>query len=257
MRGALLRIVAVAVVAAAASCTSSDESVSGAAPSPVSNLEVQKVTDAEVHLRWSLPPTSVESITILRNGTAIASLPGSTKEFTDQRVDPGTRYRYEVKTTSGAVSSSPVEISTKTIVPPVNEARLDGTYKMTFTTLSSNVDNPGPSVTKGRWRLIPLCNQGPCDARFKTLSGGYSTRLAWIPSDGRYQGSAQRKAYYVCGSQDIDAIAQITVTPDSARINDGNWTATRFRGKLIYDQNESSSCFARAHEEIALEGRRK
>jgi hypothetical protein len=193
MRGALLRIVAVAVVAAAASCTSSDESVAGAAPSPVSNLEVQKVTDAEVHLRWSLPPTSVESITILRNGTAIASLPGSTKEFTDQRVDPGTRYRYEVKTTSGAVSSSPVEISTKTIVPPVNEARLDGTYKMTFTTLSSNVDNPGPSVTKGRWRLIPLCNQGPCDARFKTLSGGYSTRLAWIPSDGRYlRGPAPR-----------------------------------------------------------------
>jgi hypothetical protein len=224
-------------------------------PSPVSNFEVANVSDSAVNLRWTLPDTEIDALVLLRNGQKLATVGDSATRFTDNKVDPGTRYTYEIETASINVLSAPVKVTIKTGVPPVTEARLDGTYPMTFTLLSSNVVDPGRSVTHGRWRLTPLCKHGPCDEKLVSLSGNYASRLAWIPSGQKYRGSVQQKNYYVCGSTGIDAIEAIVVTADSAKVIDGEWTATKLRGQLIYDQNENDSCFPTAHEELALQGK--
>jgi hypothetical protein len=152
---------AATLILTVSACTSDGNAGSSqsAPPSPVSNLEVAKSTDSEVDLRWELPAGPIDGLVVMRDKSKIASLGEGTTHFTDGKVDPGTRYVYQVFTKAGDLISTPVRAATKTQVPPTAEARIEGTYTMTFTLLSSNVSNPGPSVTKGKWRLTPLCKR--------------------------------------------------------------------------------------------------
>jgi hypothetical protein len=250
----LARMLAVTLLVAA--CTSGKEAGSSQSvpPSPVTGLEIAKSTDSEVDLRWTLPTSPIDGLIVMRNKNKVASLGEGTTQFMDGKVDPGTHYVYQVLAKAGALMSTPARAATKTPVPPTSEARLEGTYAMTFTLLSSNITNPGPSVTKGKWRLTPLCGKGPCDAKMESISGKYEVRLAWIPSAQHYRGAVQRKSFFGCGTVNLDATAQVTVDADNAKVISGSWVATQIRGQVVYDQSENGSCFPQAHEALAIHG---
>lgn len=223
-------------------------------PGLVTNLEVAKATDGQVLLRWDLPSPAPDAVVIDRNGSQLTKLSGTASHFVDKSVDPGTRYTYEVSTTSSSLTSDSVRAVTKTGVPSVSEARIDGVFAMTFTLLSTNVTGTQPNASKGKWSLIPVCPQGPCDLKLDSLSGKYTVRLAWSPSGQRYRGAVQRKSYYTCGTTNLDAVEQVVVNADKAKVVNGEWVAIRIRGQLTFDQNENSSCFPQAHEEFAFTG---
>jgi hypothetical protein len=225
-------------------------------PQRIASLEVAKSTADEVRLRWRSADPPPDELIITRNGERLKQLPGSAVMFTDTKVSPGTRYVYEIVARKGELDSDPVRAVARTLVPPVTEAVLEGTFSMSFTLLSSNISNPGPNVETGKWRLTPLCRSGPCDVRMESLSGKYGLRLAWLPSSEQYKGAVVHKDYYVCASKDLDAILQVVLSADSAKVVEGIWIATKLHGQLTYDANEASICLEQAHEVLAVRGSR-
>jgi hypothetical protein len=90
------------------SAVSTEKRITTATPSPV-GLTAGTATGTSLSFSWSRPPQSPvpDTYTVLRAGTTISTVPGTTTTYKDSGVTPGAAYRYQVSAEWGGHSSQP------------------------------------------------------------------------------------------------------------------------------------------------------
>jgi hypothetical protein len=94
------------------------------APGPPGGLSAT-ATPSSVSLSWAAvsDPSGIGSYTVIRNGTSVGSVPGSTTTYFDGAVAPNTTYQYQVVATDGAgnasTPSAPFPVTTPGTVPAI------------------------------------------------------------------------------------------------------------------------------------------
>ncbi|MGH9079647.1 MAG: fibronectin type III domain-containing protein, partial [Acidimicrobiales bacterium] len=104
--------------------TTTSWTVDTSPPSTPTNLKGTAVSSHEIDLTWSQSSdnTGVTGYDVLRNGSPIATVSGSTLSFADTTVAPSTTYQYAVDARDGAgnvspPSSPPVPVTTPAAAP--------------------------------------------------------------------------------------------------------------------------------------------
>jgi hypothetical protein len=186
-----------------------------------------------VSLSW-MPPLAGGEVTtyvVLREGEEIGRLGRATTTFTDEEVDVGARYGYEVFAIGdeGRGRPSPVA-SVQTPIPPIEHARFGGFYgiRLVFRQidlLSRYEGVPNPAVgdrTFQEWDIVPVCTafEGACNISL----------FGWeLVSDGRaYTGSLPSEA--MCGNERVDSKQTVTLRVTDAKVLGRVLTVTAFTG---------------------------
>lgn len=189
-----------------------------------------------VRLRWS-PPLAGGAVTryvVSRDGAELDRVGARSTEFLDPDVIPGKRYEYEIAAIGeeGRGPPSP-PVSTEVPLPPLEHARLSGTYDVTLTfrridllSRFQGVDDPAVGDrTFQTWVLTPECvtSAGACDVRYFAQ--------ATLERRGKvYVGPVQSEAR--CGQQEVRSTETLTLQPTRAEVFEGVFIAVAIRGKI-------------------------
>lgn len=217
-------------------------------PSPPAELSAAQDLDAKarpyrVVLTWATPSTLPERAhyEVRRDDTHVGDVDPPTHRFVDDDVVPGERYRYEVRVvTSDGTFSDPAVVRVRTPLPPIVEARLQGTFdvKSRFTAKSGygNYDAPGFG-----WRFRPKCGDGPCDVALADILHD-ELRITLRRSGGTYRGTYTGKFTLACGNTDIVSSVTLELRVATASVIDGSWRATRLAGTLSQRESSQLGC---------------
>lgn len=202
-----------------------------------------------MELVWSGPATGPvpDQYEVFLNGTEIAAVPGSTTDYLEASLDPGTSYQFSVVAIRGTMQSPHSRtLTVRTTTPPPSDAVLDwsGTVSVEDT-VGSFTDNSGskpiqrnPGDTwQESWYFTADCASGPCDA---TITGSLTGRnfSAQLSRKGlTYSGKATMDNSWTCQgySQDYNSTLQIQVTGKSTGVVGGVWSITSFTATLQED----------------------
>lgn len=239
------------------SCTGGrDSSISSSRPAlaSVASLRLGDVQPDSVTLKWHLTPGPAESVQVLRDGHVLAIVDASLSEYTDATTGPGARYEYEVAVVVGDVASAPAVVNTRTPVPPVNEARLQGHFdRVVITTIESTLNDSTGKPEIAEWLLRPLCKKGSCDVRLNSISGRYTARLAYL-SNHTYKGLVIRRSFLECGTTPADAREEFALRVTRARVLDGVWVASELNGTIEIRNADNWNCLP-GYEKSAVRAR--
>lgn len=195
--------------------------------------------EPSVQLRWS-PPVAGGAVTryvVFRDGSELERLDARATEFVDPEVILGARYEYEVSAIGDEGRGPPSPpVSAEVPLPPLELARLSGTYDVTITFLKidllsrfQGVDDPavGDRAFES-WVLTPECvtSAGACDVRFFTQ--------ATLERKGRvYVGPVQSEAG--CGGEPVRSIQTLTLRATRGDVFEGVFIAVAIGGKIEVD----------------------
>lgn len=138
---------------------------------------------------------------------------------------------------SGSLESSHSDaIRVETETPSLSAARLEGRWRVLYTVTDSNLSNfqPGKPL-KFFWELDPRCEDGACSADlFIPLARNPGANGSLIRDGAEYDGGIRKASLGFCGDEDNppNDSAVISVRLTRARGSQGEWVATRFRGKF-------------------------
>jgi hypothetical protein len=200
-----------------------------AAPTTFTSAEVS--TDSAV-LTWQPPPgTAPDHYVVVRNGTDVGTVPAGTLTYRDTTLTPGSSYAYDiVAITEGQRSDPATGVTVTTRTPPLEQARLQGTWTATLT-----VTKPGQTtLKKGQtaqdpWAFAPSCAQGPCPVRLSGSLAGEAFTLNLKRDGARYSGSAKVNLVK-CGETKVTNTIKVTVTVTQGKAREGTWTASAWSG---------------------------
>lgn len=227
----------------AASCTGDQQAPSESKPkvAQIRSLRLVNVEPDKVIFEWSLTTGVADSIEVTRDGIRMELLTGGEVRFVDSDVIPGSRYTYEVTALAGSQRSQPQALPARTPVPPIGEARLDGSFRVVFVVLESTLAGQQGNAPE-RWEFEPVCPDGPCDTRLRAAEDGFSVRLAYFPARGRYEGLGVEKGGFRCDGVPNDARTHLMFRVLRARVIDGAWTASKLTGRIKQDDFGEVSC---------------
>jgi hypothetical protein len=186
----------------------------------------------ELHLAWDPPAEGpVDHYRVSRDGTLVDGdvvLPS----WTDRTVVPGTRYTYSVVgVMTDGKRARPQHTTIRTDFPPLEDARLQGTFVMVLhLARSSGTHNP---VQGGRvvFRFEPRCARGPCGVRWTIRDRDTDMRLA---RDGTTYVARGRTPLLLrnCLGDEVDETVKARLRVVSATVRHGRWQATKIEGTL-------------------------
>jgi hypothetical protein len=224
-------------------------------PLQPTGLAVKGETTSSLEIAWSgpaagPPPGGYE---ILRNGTALTTVPGSITSYTDKGLDPDTGYSYQVIAVTGSNQSpaSATLTSARTTKPPLSAAVLTWSGPVTEKMISINPAETGwqlqpGSSTRDTWTFSPVCSSGPCDATLTGAYDGYPITAKLTRSGATYTGTAQLKNDYYCSNkrQAYSGTLTVNVSVNGAGTQGGVWTATSIAGHETVNIPVAYNCYA-------------
>lgn len=211
-----------------------------------------KATAFRVVLNWTPPAGDVERYALYRDGAALTTIPGTTATYTDEGVTPGLPYSYEIESRRGDDASERVAIDTETTVPPLQSARLDGTFdiKTTFVRKMGYGDYQNPNFG---WRFAPQCPEGPCTVVVRDIHDkAFRARLE--RRGARYFGTYTGQFTIECGGTRSTSTVDLDLHVDAAEATDGEWRATRISGSMEQSEAAQLGCQA-AEATFSVHGR--
>jgi hypothetical protein len=224
------------------SSSPASETMSGQTP-PLqpTGLAVESSTTGSLQIAWRGPAAgpAPDHYEIDRNGTALATVPGTVTSYTDQGLSPATAYTYRVVAITGTQRSqaSAALASVYTSKPSMSDAVLSYTGTVTEKMLSITPAAPGWTFKLGAtktdsWTITPDCVSGPCSATLDGAYNGYTYSTTLTRSGATYTGSTTLKDYYYCIDQSntFSATLNISITVSNASTQGSAWTATAFTG---------------------------
>jgi hypothetical protein len=247
---ALATIVAIAV-AVSSDGSEREESIGAAEsasvsaePTPTSPHRLRAAPGSfRVVLTWSPGegPTP-DGYTIYRDGLTIGVAEATDRRFVDDEALPATPYRYAVRSYVGTYGeeSNPASVRTRTPTPPPATARLQGVYEVEMEMTSSYGVTDVDDET-GAWRMVPDCDEGPCDTRMGDLNGPLP-RIELTRSGAVYDGDATSQAGFQCGGVGITATYRLHLRVEKAAVVAGMWRASRLTGTLSISLPEALGC---------------
>ena len=207
-----------------------------AAPSPSLVPPAGLVASPEpfaVTLSWSQPSggSPIDAYVIYRNDTLVDQVEAGTTSYTDDAVDPGRRYRYRLQAKAGSLSTDYVSVVVRTPKPRLRDARLAGTFNVTFTFLSSS----GFTSTSGKftagWKFKPKCKTGPCDVTWSDITAK-SLKATLKRKGAKYTGNDSGTFFATCGSTLVTSDLTIEFEVKRAKGLDREWRAIRDIGQF-------------------------
>lgn len=225
-----------------AGCTSGGGAGSSAAPGPGPAVVDLRVSQARVWapvgltwaitLSWQPPPaTAVDHYELRRDGIPLGGAL-TTTSYRDADVDPATSYTYQVVTIpSNGVPSQPAVLKVRTNAPPLEEARLGGSFLVRMRVTSSKGLAADPSSGSLMFRYDPRCAAGPCSVHWSVRGRG--PRASLTRDGARYAGSG-RGAFLIrsCKGGTIPERLQLTTRVVAGGPIHRTWRATRIEGTL-------------------------
>ena len=196
-----------------------------------------------VLLTWSgpVPDDPLDRYEIRRDDVFIGSLLSSLRRFTDRDVVPGERYVYEVRveTTEGAYSDA-AKLRVRTPVPPLKEARVQGTFDVRATFVSKTGYGDYPAPTFG-WKLSPTCGSGPCSVEVRDNRWD-ELRFTLARDGGTYEASFTGRGYLECRGTPGTSTISISVHVAKAKVIGGAWRATKLSGTFRHSEVAQLGC---------------
>ncbi|MGH2572844.1 MAG: fibronectin type III domain-containing protein [Actinomycetota bacterium] len=188
-----------------------------------------------VELSWTQPPGGGQIVgySVYRNGDLAGRATPPATTFTDDEVDPGKDYTYELAATGVGIVSERASVTVKTKVPPLRAARVEGTFDVRAKQVSQfgYIEDFEP-FTLG-WRFRPKCDSGPCDIVWSDVL--FRSFRATLDRKGlNYSGSDSGRWTGQCGTvTNLTATMTIEFRVVKARGRGGEWRATRLVGTLV------------------------
>ncbi len=227
------------------SSSGSEGTASSAAPKPLpapASLTAS-ATPFTVKLDWVAPQGGgFESYVITRNGADVARVPSTATRYSDETVSPKHRYVYAVTTAHGFTTSAPVTARVKTPMPRLAAARLIGYFNV-HPSVTSQYGYTHLSVDPSGWHFTPTCRTGPCNAIWSDNQSGKVHARA-LRRGGTYHTTFHGFLFANCGSAHETSSLDFTIRITKARVNDGEWIATRFKGTLTRGEAQQLGCVA-------------
>jgi hypothetical protein len=212
------------------------------APTPPASLKA-RAKPFVVVLTWTgpLPDDPLDRYEVHRNGTFIGYATPAERKYRDTSALPGKRYRYEVRVeTEDGVFSDPVRVRIKTPIPPLVQARVEGTFDAR-TSFNSKVGYGDYTAPTFGWELTPVCASGPCAVRLRD-SFYDDLRIKLNRSGGSYAGSFSGQIGLQCQGTPSTSTGSITLRVAKARVVDGEWRATLLEGTMTHQEAAQLGC---------------
>lgn len=203
-------------------------------------LAVTGKTKNSLTITWTQPASgpAPDDYEILRNGQPIAVIAGTAASYTDNELDPATKYRYQVVAVRDDITSPGSKaVTAETIKPPLSAATLtwgaNVTAKMEslYPADSKWAVQPGSSE-QDFWTIKPACTSGACNATLDGMIDGSAFTVRLTRSGLTYSGSAQvpDAAYCQSASDKLTGTVTVTITAKSAGARGILWTVRSFSG---------------------------
>ncbi len=237
--GSTHRYTVVAVSGTTRSHHSIETAVRTITPHPV-GLRRGRSTISSVVFRWSRPPSSPvpDGYVIVRNGTTVGRVPGTTRSYKDRRLAPASAFRYRVKAVWGSRRSAPSAVlRVRTLAPPVSAARLPGSWpvRIKVTSTGGGTIEVGDTSTE-TWRFHQKCRAGACAV---VVSGAFSSHdfnMTLTQSGADYSGTTHAHIVH-CGSSalsatDVQNTLTLRITVKKGQARKREWVATSWVGSM-------------------------
>jgi hypothetical protein len=239
-----------AALIVAPGCVSGSSSGSGgtassAAPKrlPVPASLTARATPFKVKLHWvAAQGGGFDGYVITRNGASVARVPSTRTGYSDDTVSPKHRYVYAVTTARRFRTSAPVTTRVKTPMPRLAAARLIGYFNV-HPRVTSQYGYTRLGVAPSGWHFTPTCRTGPCNAIWSDNQSGKIHARA-LRHGGSYHTRFHGVLFANCGSAHETSSLDFTIHITKARVSDGEWIATRFKGTLTRGEAEQLGCVA-------------
>lgn len=223
---------------------SKEISATTATPPPTS-LAAGTVTINSISFRWAAPADAPapDEYVILRDGSNIGSVSGTTTSYKDTALSPMTAYEYEVAAVwSGHRSNASDALKVSTAKPSVASARVSGTYDVRIRIKTSGGGDLRPGLAwNDSWSFAPKCSSGPCSV---TLEGeispggfsshGFTVTLNRYPG-GIYTGTTRAHITH-CGVKplvvDVTNTISVRLKVTGGEMSSDVWTATTMSGSM-------------------------
>jgi serine/threonine protein kinase len=219
----------------------------GAAPAQPTRLTAGPATDTSVAISWSAPSSGPlpSRYLILRNGSVIGSVAGTTTSYRATGLAPGISYSYQVLAVRGgsrSPRSSPIMVTTAT--PPVSAAVLAGADTVHYKDVRTYGLASKLSLRTDTWSFRPKCATGTCSVDLAGAVGGSQFTAILHRSGAVYRGKTTLKNGVVCGSVSSESSLTIQIAVRTGRPADGQWLAASWAGRLILYSPSTAKCFA-------------
>lgn len=199
--------------------------------------ECREITPS-VTLEWS-PPIAGGEVTayvVRREGEEIGELDASTRTFTDEDVEIGQRYGYDVFAIGDEGSGRPSPTADVEVpAPPIEHAHFGGDYTVALEfrrigLLSRYEGVVDPAVgdrTVQTWDLLSTCPplEGACDVALF----GFELKRRGHTFKGRVDSQAR------CGNKELQAKEIVTITVTKAQVVGQVLIVTAFKGRSEVD----------------------
>ena len=189
-------------------------------------------SDWALHLVWD-PPTGspIERYEVARNGSVVDEQVAEAA-WTDPQVRPGARYRYAViGITEDGGRTLPARTSIVTGMPPLADARLQGSFVMMMR-VEDSVGTHG-HVEGGRvvFRFDPRCARGPCSVRWTVRDRATDVLL---DRDGTTYAARAETPLLIRNCLGGETAEEVDATFDvvEAAATRGRWRATKIEGSI-------------------------
>jgi hypothetical protein len=206
------------------------------APSPTIFAPVALTEEAEafaVTLSWTQPGggTEIARYSVYRNGVHVAAVTPPTTTYTDEDVAPGKKYTYEIEALGDGLVSDRASIDVKTKVPPLKDARVQGTFNVSLTTTSQYGFQESLGKFTLGWRFSPKCDSGACNVTVKVLS--FKELKGTLKREGTsYTGHDNGKFNASCAGTRTSSTLTFHLTVKKAKAISDEWRATKLVGSL-------------------------
>ena len=238
-----------AVVAGSGSKRSiaSTEMVVRTLPAAPTALQAIDRTRTSVTLQWTPPAVgrAPDGYVVLRDGSEVARVAGTTQTYRDTGLVPVTTYTYTVVTIKGDLQSAEsTALDATTLPPPVTSALLSGPWvvdgKIVKATTGIMLDDaPALGQTfSSTWTFSPKGTGTPSPVSVSGEYGGEYFTVTLRPSGGTYTGSTKAHIGHCvtpAGSRDIKDTVRLTLTVKAAEVASTTWSATSWTGTLRID----------------------
>jgi serine/threonine protein kinase len=212
-------------------------------------------TISSVAFRWSSPATgpAPDRYEILRDGRPVASVPGNIAFYQDKGLAPDSFYKFQViAIRGGRLSSESAVLSMSTLIPPVSDAVLNGTWGA-FYTVTTVVPVGAGGWKDGdswsdTWTFTPACAVGPCDVTLAGKFYGWAFTTSLSRSGAVYTGtvSLDKLQYCVRSSNYTPSILRIRIQVQEGGVAGQAWRAISWGGTTTLEipHNPVGNCFA-------------